>query len=63
MGERDSYCQIHICKLPFETFCKSVQASRNHEVNRPDLVFIFSVLTCKTVKIQMWLRVEITLSD
>lgn len=55
MGERDSYCQIYICKVAFEPFCKSLQASNNHEVNRPDLVIISSVITCKTVKIKMWL--------
>lgn len=54
VGERDSHCQLFICKLAYEPFCKSIQASNNHKANRPGFSVYFQD-AYKTVKIKMWL--------
>lgn len=52
VGERDSHCQLYICKLAYEPFYKSIQVSNNHEVNRPGFSVYFQD-AYETVKIKV----------
>lgn len=52
MGERDSHCQLGICKFAYEPFYQSIQVSSHHEMNRPGLSVYFQD-AYETEKIKM----------
>lgn len=52
VGERDSHCQLGICKFAYEPFYQSSQVSSHHEVNRPGLSVYFQD-AYETEKIKM----------
>lgn len=54
VGERDSHCQLSVCKFAYEPFYQSGQASSHHEVNRPGLSIYFQG-AYETEKIKMCL--------
>lgn len=52
MGERDSRCHLYVSEFAYEPFYKSIQASDNHEANRPGFSVYFQD-AYETVKIKM----------